>query len=516
MPCPYGRDSHTRLLLQFLTMHQRKRADWPLSVYQYWIRLEHPSWLRLPEAAKQETEGMRTLWNHLVDAFERRQSAYRALLAPVLHTADRQETRKTLRPALQQLQQSFTAEVQRLTANCSATWANREFILQQFLTATDRFFKHQSGPPRHKLGPPREIHFHHRFTSGGVPIARIFGRSHRLHLEPVPPEAFNPAVSQHQRKRLARTQGSFQVRDTTLSFVTILHRPLPQDAYLKTAALIGKQVGQEGYHQHQDGSHSIPARWDWSLHLTLEIPPPSLLAQEQEGVVAALELSARIWHDGRVRIGVLTDSAGREEALFLPDKVLHAWQHKRALQSKADQLLEETKNHLRQLQCPDPCSPAARSLLDHLGTARAPGLWRLLQLLEATGSNGEVLGVLQHWADSSTRLLREARGLERGYLRHRDWFYHNLALQLCRRYQQLVVTTNFQGRATNGQTESGMPSQEAATYRHLTSLSRFLLCLQQAATKIGTEIKKGYHFTAVAEVASPQDLFPDPVQRGQS
>ena len=53
-------------------MRQRKRADWPITVYQYWVKLEHETWMSLPEGVKQEAEAMRLLWNELADLFTRR------------------------------------------------------------------------------------------------------------------------------------------------------------------------------------------------------------------------------------------------------------------------------------------------------------------------------------------------------------------------------------------------------------------------------------------------------------
>lgn len=473
-------------------MRPRKRTDWPLSVYQYWVRLEHPSWLLLPEGAKQEIDALRALWNQLVAAFERRQATYRELVAGLPRSAAQPNTATGLRPALQQLQRSFLTEARRLATTCPATWAGREFILNQFLAAVGRFFKRQSGPPTQKLGPPHEVHFQHRFTSGGLPAERIFGRSQRLHLEPVSSEAFNPALSQRQRKHLARTAGTFQAGDATLAFATILHRPLPAGAYLKTAALVGRQIVRGGYHRHPDGGHLTPARWAWSLQLTLEIPPHALAAQKPEKLTAALHVQHQVWGDGQLRIGVLIDSTGREEALFLPEDIVKSWHYKRELQRKADQLLEETKSVLRNLPCPTRLPPPVRSFFAHLGTVRAPGLWRLLQLLEETNATGEAAEILRSWADRSTKLLREARGLERHYLGHRDWFYRNVALQLCRRYQRLVVAKTAAPVISAGKQEGDDPQpQEAGTYRQLASPARFLTFLQQAATKTGTEIKKG-------------------------
>jgi len=175
----------------------------------------------------------------------------------------------------------------------------------------------------------------------------------------------------------------------------------------------------------------------------------------------------------------------------LPEDVLASWRYKRRLQGQADQLLAETKRRLRGLPRPTYLSPAALSLFDHLGTARAPGLWRLLQSLEESDAAGEMLEILRHWADQSTKLWREARGLEQHYLGHRNWFYRNVVSQLCRRYKRLIVTTlDSQVIPSARQAKDNSPANEAATYRQFASPSRFLMFLQQAAIKTGTEIKK--------------------------
>lgn len=313
-------------------MRRRKRADWPIRVYKYSVRLQYETWAHLPAGAKQEIEATRALWNQLADAFARRRAAYHEVVSQLPQ-----------RPALRQLQRSFLAETRRLTVQCVATWANREVALNQFLAAVGRFFKQQSGPPRHKLGEPQEVHFHHRFTDGGLPVDRIFGRGQRLHLEPVPPEAFDPTLPQRQRRRLARTTGTFQVGDATLSFQTLLHRPFPEGAYLKAASLVGKQVVRGGYHRHQDGGHPIPPRWIWSLHLTVEQPPPLILPQGRATPEGTLMLSRRVWSENQLQIGVLVDPTGREEALLLPENILIAWRYKRELQRKADQERDKTK-----------------------------------------------------------------------------------------------------------------------------------------------------------------------------
>lgn len=469
-------------------MRQRKRADWPIVVYRYHVRPTYKVWTHLPSGAKQEIAATRALWNQLVNTFEQRQARYQEIVSQCPQGTDGQQG-ESMRPALEQLQRSFLAETRQLTADCPATWANREFTLTQFLATVSRFFKKQGRAPKPKRGVPHEAHFHHRFAGGGFLIEGIFGRSQRLRLDPVPAEAFYPALSQRQRKRLARTTGTFQVGDIVLPFQLLLHRPLPAGAYLKTAALIGRQIMRDGYHQDPDGGHRIPGWWVWSLHLTLEIPPQVISVSESTDSTVVFDVRRQVGGEGQLRIGVLSDATGREEPLFLPEELLRSWQHKRVLQRQADQLLNETKGLLQHLQCGEQLPDTAQSLLARLGTVRDTGLWRLLQVLEQANTDEAALEIVRRWADRASKIHREARGLERRYLGHRDWFYRNLAVQLCRRYRQVIVKVPDH-REFKGNSEENQTSQEKATYRQLAAPSILLAFLRQAAAKTGTEVKE--------------------------
>jgi hypothetical protein len=477
-------------------MRPRKRASWPITVYRYWVGLEHDTWSDLPMSVKHEAEAMRALWNQLVDVFAEHQVAYQKTRQESPEA--RPDTASDLRPSqsqvFRQLQESLLNEARRLTATCPAGWANSRFILTQFQAAVSRYFRHHGNPPHLKTDTFREVHFCHQFTAGGLPVERIFGQVQRLHLEPVSPKAFHLTCPQRQRKRLARTSGLFQVGSTPLPFKTILHRPLPAGAYLKTAALVGKQIVTEGYHHTHNGGHHIPPRWQWALHLTVEIPPTIVQTSERAIAVAALRLEGALWEDTQLRLGMLSDSTGREEALLLPPLILQEWRYKRALQGQVDLCLEQTKlqlqNHTERKQLP----LSAQRVLTHLWAVRAPGLWRLLQTVEGERGVPGILELLRTWADRSTTILQEARGLERRYLGHRDWFYHNLASDLCRRYQQISIVTLDQ------EDIAAETTRHVLSYRHLLAPSRFVTFLRQASVKTGTEIRMPPQRPSASEV----------------
>lgn len=481
-------------------MRPRKRANWPVLVYRYWVAPECDTWERLPSVIQQEAEAMRALWNQLVVAFAQRQAAYHnavAALATTTGTVEPSSAHTTAKPpplALRQLQQTFLKTTQAVSKASSVTWANKQFVTTQFFAALTRYFKKQGDPPRQRHGEFREVHFQHRFTEGGLPIERIFGHSQRLNLAPVAPEAFAPNLSQRQQKRLARTQGTFQVHGCVVPFHTILHRPLPSGAYLKVAALIGKRTGQSGYRVDSTGGHSTPTRWDWSLQLTLEVPPQQPVTREHKAT-AALQIRCELIDERHVSFAILTDPSGREETLFLPEAILASWHHKRSLQTQADRLLEATKQQLQEIPLTEQ-SLGTQQRFSHLRVAHAPGLWRILHALEEERTSESALQILRHWAICSTKLLREARGVEQHYLGYRDWFYHNLALQLCHRYQQLVITAPETGNSyRQDRLHAASGVERTSLYLHLAAPARFLSFLHQAADKIGTTLQEEANFS---------------------
>jgi hypothetical protein len=258
---------------------------------------------------------------------------------------------------------------------------------------------------------------------------------------------------------------------------------------------VGKQIVTGGYHNTYNGGHHIHPRWQWSLHLTVESPPAIVQAPRQEITVATLRLEGALWEDTQLRLGMLSDSTGREEALLLPQSIIQEWQYKRALQSQADHCLEQTKTHLHNHPERTQLPLTAQRILAQLWAVRAPGLWRLLQTVEEESGVPGILELLRAWADRSTNILREARGLERRFLGHRDWFYYNLASDLCRHYQQISIVALDMIEDTSSET-----APNATSYHQFLALSRFVTFLRQAAVKTGTEVRMQPQGPIVSEV----------------
>jgi len=514
-------------------MRQRRRRDWPVRVYQYGVRVPQlPTFAALPEALQTEAFALRDLWNRLVELFEQRQHAYQAALTAVPAIAEqearlaavlrqraealaarnsaRQRLRKKTAPELEAvnnvlaqtrlaLQDAYarlkeakaTARAQtkeatqKITADfgvalraaaraCPAYWCNTDFVVNSFQTALARALK-EGTTVRRKLGVPRDLHFRHRFTAGGLPVEKLFTENSRTWLTP-------PGTQEAGQPRPPRSTGMFAVAGEKIPFEVRLHRPVPPGSFVKSVALIGRQQVRPGTRQVRSGEYRpFLARWEWSLHVSVEIPPAEQTLKADP--VAALDVGYRLRADGQLRIGYVVDSTDQEEELLLPQRILRSWRYVRALQTAADTVLDETKAALSTL--PHQALPeAAKTALQSLPLVRAGGLRKLLRMVEGTETAHRT--ILYRWADRETRLLREAAGVRQRYLAARRHLYREWAARLTWTYRKIVIEHLDLKQMT--EREKTPELETADQYRFLAGLSFLLRYLQEAGAKNGSEI----------------------------
>jgi hypothetical protein len=435
------------------------------------------------------------------DAVVRAQRAKSQLLNELNEA--RRISKRTHSAELRTLREHFTVTVARLARTCPIDWSNREYVKEKFRRAMRHILATGGGPPRPNVSEPKTFHFHYHFGGGGIPVVSctfaseaggdaparwILGRSRRVNIRAIPSTAFDEDLPKGQRKSLIRTQGLFRIAGLTLPLTVYLHRPLPTGSFVKNATLFGRQIHGPGYRRRGPVGEATTARWEWALLLSVEAPPSDSAHTPRPERIGALDVGYRLVGKKQLRLGVLGDSDGHIEELRLPEKILQAFRHKQALQTQKDTLLEQTKEQLRHLTWPEPLPPQAAAIRQQLTSIRFTGLSTLLRLLETHHLAGPVLELLQSWADQTTRLVRERRGLETRYLRHREWYYRNLALHICRQYSTLVIEIlDLKSIASDDNPPDPMLDQ-AAKYRRLVAPSSFLSCLEHAATKTGTRI----------------------------
>ncbi len=420
------------------------------------------------------------------------------------HLNDLNEARRSARNRLigelKELRNRFNRAVVEIVSTCPITWCHREYVKEKFLRALNILRSKGGSGPQPNFSDPRALHFHYRFSGGGLLIEHpirgakivktgwMFGRNKRVNMRTVSEIAFDPDLTKGQRKSLIRTQAIFSVAGITLPLTVYFHRPLPQGSYLKAGTLVGRQIHGPGYRCGESVGEVTPARWEWSLQLTLEVPPTEPATITRSERIGALDLGYRLVNESSLRIGVVGSSDGYLEELRLPEKIVRAFQYKRDLESQRDKVLQEMKEALRRVAWPDPLPAQAAAIQQRLTLVRSTGLRTLLRLFETHRLIGPAVDLLQTWAEQTSSSNRELHGLQARYRRHREWYYRNLAARLCRQYSTLIVEDlNLKDMVRIDKREHPSLAM-GAMYRNLAALSRFLSCLEQAAAKHGTRL----------------------------
>ncbi|WP_447859671.1 zinc ribbon domain-containing protein [Nitrospira calida] len=281
------------------------------------------------------------------------------------------------------------------------------------------------------------------------------------------------------------TDGYFRVQDVTLPFRLVYHRPLPAGGYLKAATLVGTQTAPPVYRRQGGTVVQRPARWQWRLCLTVELPPAPRIARPPRQA-AAIDVGYRVLDQDRVQVALVLAEDGTVERLILPEPILRSFRYLRELQQRIDTETEQLKQVLRE-RPPAGLPEAAQRLLSVLTKVRDGGLRRLLALCLEAQLDGPAVERLTAWAARVSSLRREAAGLRQRMIRHRNWWYQNQAARLCRAFGTLVIEA-LDLRELAEQEPTTPVQQEAAKYRQLAGLSRFRAALQHAAPRAGTTL----------------------------
>lgn len=289
-------------------IRQRLRPDWPQRVYQYDVRVAHEA---VPVLLRHAAL-MADVWNQLCVAW----GVHRA-------SGAEGETKKAFWAR-------WRMRADSLIASSGLCWADRAAVRERFDGAIRR------GGPQPKSGALDRVCVLHRFTGGGLPITRLFGRSARLRLES--PDA------------RGRTVGSVEVLGEAVALRFTLHRAPPAGAWLKVAQLSGTQVTPTELTVRPDRPDRLyPPRWAWKLCLTVE-EPPAVKISAGNSRVGALDLNWRRIGEGdeaRIRVGVLVDEDGRVERLEYPPRFFERARALSELQSLRDQATGEARYRLR-------------------------------------------------------------------------------------------------------------------------------------------------------------------------
>lgn len=439
-------------------MRERKR-DWPVTVYKFWARPIG----EVPEELWSLAHGINNLWNALLEA--------RVVARDRAAAVNDKEEKKAM-------WKSFWVEAREHVRSARLNWEIKEEVFDRFIAMGRRAAKERLDmKPHHRL---RRVMIPHRFTGGGIPVARIFNQNStakRLKIRPVPPSAYRNNDRASTRERL--THGVFGLTDSAkIEFETIMHRAIPAEAILKKSLWVG------------EFERSLPQsqRWTWSLQLVCEIPEKLYCRKppDMDRPSCGLDLGWRVILGGEyLRIGMIVDSVGRVIELRLPlnmrrkrDEGKQDWVSSLhdliAFDSKIDLELEGAKTKLVEILLETPAG---------FDKMRQNGLHKLLRETK----DQRVINVLTEWDKHNSRLCAIRAHVRRRIRRRKSWLYQNLAAWLAARYRTILLEGNFSLKLLSIRSESPV-LRTAAKYRQWAGLGELRTVIKNAARKYGSEI----------------------------
>lgn len=214
----------------------------------------------------------------------------------------------------------------------------------------------------------------------------------------------------------------------------ILHRPLPDDARIKWAKVVRRRVcGKD----------------EWSLHLTVRLQAPAARTGDR---VVAVDLGWRRLEEGILRAGGWTDGDTGADVLVPASAV--------ARLRKADDIRAIRDRHLNAIRATLTEWREATEMLpaSHVEVLRWLPAWRSPARFAAlarwwrdhrTVGDETVVAALETWRARDRHLWLYETGCRRGALAHRREVYRQLAAQLARTADVLVIERlDLRGLAT--------------------------------------------------------------------
>lgn len=408
-------------------MRKRKR-DWPVRVLCY---RAYPA--SIPQSVWDTARSQRELWNKLV-ILTNQTSEWARLLG------DKRQGWK-----------GFDLAARELVAQSGLDWVNGPEVFDRLRSA----IKSKRWPRVH--ASLDRIALCHRYTSGGIPIARLidnprakrfgFASSAEWQL----PRLVHSPDKQHWRAH-------FAVGEQQISFGLALHRALPDEGILKRVAWLGRVSA---------------GKWFWRLALTIE-EPPAAMSNHATQLTAGLDLGWRVFREGGtngyVRVGMLADSEGRTIEFRLPLRLRDGPNSEQRDISYLAQLQRLAAEFLK-------CAQA-------LAGDKPLGYRELRELVAADHEHADGIRAALAARDLMRRRLSEQRF---HLLQRRSWWYQNLARWLCRRYRQIAVEADLALPQLN--IHNHAPAfRAAAIYRNYAAVGELRKCVRAEAENTSTHI----------------------------
>lgn len=455
-------------------MRARKRPDWPVLVYKFWVEPIGD----IPQELWQIAQLMKTTWNNLVDLREE----IRTAIDKIENITPEQKKTEWGR---------FDEKAKKVVKESGLNWECQGEILDRFKTActSKKHPKHH-----HRL---ERISIPHRFTAGGREVSKLFSQSSKAFgLDSVKEEAY--LSDKQENRRLRGSRGYFGLEETKVDFLINLHRPLPKSSFIKKVSFLGTNKGVLG--------------WEWAVAITVE-EPPSIIQTVLPKRVCGIDLGWRKF-DEYVRVAVLVDNEGRAIEFRLPfnastagtrrynqkykqNPIIDDWRDLEEVQRKIDLLVEELKEKLREL-LPEQLPEEIKVSVAQLTKMRQGGLVRLLYQLEQAKVAPECQTEIKVWRQVNDGLRRRVSAAKDRFLARRHWLYQNIALWIAENYSEIAWEGNlglkWMAQTPTEEEEKNMSEEQkyalrnSQVYRHFAALGEFREDLKAACEKTGAKI----------------------------
>lgn len=303
-----------------------------------------------------------------------------------------------------------------------------------------------------------------------APDVEAVEKSRYLQIEPMPlpPRADpNSKLSQKRRYCLLKLRiGSApenQQIPVWAAWPMVMHRPLPPDAVVKSAAVHLRMIGP---------------REEWSVVITVEFPEPVCLVPADAPRVA-IDVGWRILDDG-ILVATCVDDHGGQEKLVLPPKLLSKFQKTEELRSiratSFNEILSVLLKHRELVELP---TWFPKSLAHWTSANRLQGMIQHWKDNRFDGDD-EFFAIAEAWRHNDEHLWRWEADEAKSAQRFRREIYRCFASRMSKKYSRVVmehfVMTKIVMRPEPGEKNNPI----ARSNRHKSSISELRDALTQA------------------------------------
>jgi Putative transposase DNA-binding domain len=355
----------------------------------------------------------------------------RGALAALMVTvkANRRRRFEESRPALKILEEERARQAKEAQKQSGLYWCNYDDVRHAYEVARVRVRRQGLELREHQWNGSGQVSV--RFQRG-LPVSTVFTRrSRRLQIDPVSEEAWNSPIRSVRRK-LARTKLRLRVASTEpdhlpvwIEIGIVVHRPLPTDGTIRSAALLRKRLG---------------LCWQYRLILTVACPnPPRLRSAERPSV--GVDLGWRITSEG-LRVAFWADSADCQGTVVIPSGDVSELNKIGPLWSVLDRRFSEARSALFEWRL---ANEVPDELLPYLtGVAEDQSPQALLEFVNACRTipaaiDPRMLAQLAEWKQKHTHLWTWAVNLRDQLTRRRMELFRRFAAGLVQKYGIIFV-----------------------------------------------------------------------------